>query len=163
MIFSCNLPQAWDRDGGLETSLAASDNGTSLFRVRLRNPVPHGRRYAFSYSYETGIRAVVTRGILEQTVTYADWQRFNVECRALAVAVELPPKVQLIRTVPAAGGDGRGAVRYRNPLRPSETLQYMVCYRSRRLGAGFSLWVASAVGSALVGMMLNELLSTVGK
>ncbi|HEX8904861.1 MAG TPA: hypothetical protein VF771_08480, partial [Longimicrobiaceae bacterium] len=66
-------PRAWDRDGGLETSLASLDNGTSLLQVRLRRPVPRGRRYGFTYSYETGIRAVVTRGVLEQTVTYADW------------------------------------------------------------------------------------------
>ena len=148
----------------METSLAPADNGTSLFQVRLRNPVPHGSRYSFTCSYETGIRAVVTRGILEQTVTYADWQIFNVECRVLAVAVDLPPRAQLIRTVPAADGDARGSVRYRKPrLRALETVQYMVCYRSRRLGTGFYLWIASAVGSALVGMMLSGLLGRLGK
>jgi hypothetical protein len=42
-------------------------------------------------------------------------------------------------------------------------MQYMVSYRSRRLGAAFYLWVASAVGSALVGMLLSELLSRLGK
>ncbi|HEX8904245.1 MAG TPA: hypothetical protein VF771_05345, partial [Longimicrobiaceae bacterium] len=86
------------------------------------------------------------------------------EARVLAVAVELPSGAQLIRAIPAADGDGRGVVRYRTRLlRASETVQYMVCYRSRQLGAAFYLWIASAIGSALVGMLLSGLLATLRK
>jgi hypothetical protein len=109
-------PRAWDGHGGLETSLAPAENGTSIFTVRFRNPVPRGRRYEFSVCYETAIRAVASYGVLEQTVTYSDWHIFNVECGLFGTTIELPPGRQLIRAIPAADDDRRGSVRYRTRL-----------------------------------------------
>ncbi|HEX6747872.1 MAG TPA: hypothetical protein VF092_11330 [Longimicrobium sp.] len=156
--------RASDAQGGLEFRLDAADNGTSVLEVRLRNPVPRGGRYAFGYSYETAVRAISSSRALERTVAFTDWQIFNVACEMLSVAIVLPEGARLIRAIPAADEDADGTIRYRYPrLRALEAAQHLVGYSTRRLGTGFYLWVASAVGSALVGVLLSGVLSAFWK
>ena len=152
--------RAWDGQGGLEFRLDGAENGTSVLEVRLRTPVPRGARYAFGYTYETAVRAISSTRALERTVVFTDWQIFNVACEMLSVSIVLPDGARLIRAIPAADGEAGGEIRYRYPrLRALEAAQHLVGYRTRQLGTGFYLWVASAIGSALVGVLLSEILS----
>lgn len=147
--------RAWDADGSLQSRVTQVEGEGTRLRVRLRVPLGRGEQYRFGYEYETSIRSIVTRGGVSQTVALGDWVIFSLRCDLLRVSVLLPPGATLLGTVPAAHSQSSAAVRYEiRGLRSLEALQYLVVYRKKKVGAPFYRWMASAVGSGLIGALI---------
>jgi hypothetical protein len=151
--------RAWDGGSTLQARVCAGEGGATRVEVRMREAIRRGERRTFTFGYECAIRAIVAVGERSRTVSYADWMIFNIPCDLLRVRVVLPSKSVLIATVPAAEvEDARQAAYEFRGLRPLETVSFLVAYRRRQLGMPFYKWLASSIGSGLIGALIARAL-----
>jgi hypothetical protein len=149
-------PSGLDDRGSLQVRVVPGNFGTAVLEVRLGQPVRRGERYKFSFGYETAIRSIVSVRALSRVVAYSDWLIFNVPCDLLTIDVCLPRRARLIRAVPAADA-ATGVVRYAIPgLQSGQWMQYLVGYQRMQVGAPFWAWIASAIGSGLIGALIGH-------
>jgi hypothetical protein len=147
-----------DERGTLQARVESSDPGMSRLEVLLGHEVVRGERYSFSFGYQSTIRSIVSVRALSRVVAYSDWFISNVPCGLLTIRIHLPPRAQFIRAVPAADdGAPDRAVRYSfTALRSGQWVQYLVGYQRRQIGAPFWAWIASAIGSGLIGALMGH-------
>lgn len=151
--------QANDNQGTLQTRASADGKHNTKLFIDFRNPIPKGHDYTFTFQYQTGLTTITSSKILTNLVAYSDWLTYAIPCKQLSVTIKLPEKTSLKMSVPPLDINSPPYVHRKTDFQPLDILTFMLVIRKHKIGRPFWLWLAGALGSGIIGVLISQLLT----